>query len=344
MTMATMADVAKQAGVALSTVSYALSGTRPVSDETKERIFQAIDELGYRPNIMARSLAAKRTRIIALLFPTLEGLSRTQLEFVSSAVDIASQRGYALLLWPSASRDEEVVRLAREGLVEGLVLMQVRREDARVAMLRELGYPFTLIGHCQDSEGISYVDYDFEQALRLSVGHLADLGHRHIAFLNYTPVGLNNGFGPELRAERGFWAEVKARGVVGAARACEPTPQQGYEMVRELLEERPSLTSLIVVDEPAYLGVFRALGEKGLTVPRDFSVVGITSPRLAEAMMPALTGTDIPTSEMGRLGTELLIEQLEGEQKEPTQILLPAVLKVRESTLPCRDRQPDDER
>ncbi|MFC2037157.1 LacI family DNA-binding transcriptional regulator [Chloroflexota bacterium] len=340
--MATMADVAKQAGVALSTVSYALSGTRPVSDETKERVFKAIDELGYRPNIMARSLAAKRTRIIALLFPTLEGLSRTQLEFVSSAVNIASQRGYALLLWPSASKDEEVVHLAQEGLVEGLVLMQVRREDARVAMLRELGYPFTLIGHCQDNEEISYVDYDFEQALRLSVGHLADLGHRHMAFLNYRPIGLNNGFGPELRSERGFWAEVEARGVVGTARACEPTPQQAYEMVRELLAERPSLTSLIVVDEPAYLGVFRALNEEGLAVPRDFSLVAITSTRIAEGMSPPLTGPDIPTGEMGRIGTELLMDQLEGKLQEPSQLLLPAVLRLRESTLPCRDRQPEE--
>lgn len=336
--MATMADVAKRAGVALSTVSYALSGTRPVSEETKERIYQAIDELGYRPNIMARSLAAKRTRIIALLFPTLEGLSRTQLEFVASAVDIASQRGYALLLWPSASKDDEVVRLAQEGLVEGLVLMQVRREDPRVSMLRDLGYPFTLIGHCQDNEGISYVDFDFEQALRLSVGHLADLGHRHIAFLNYTPVGLDNGFGPELRAERGFWAEAKARGVTGTARACEPTPQQGYEVVRELLEQHPSLTSLIVVDEPAYMGVFRALGEKGLTVPRDFSLVALTSSRIAEGMSPPLTGPDLPTVEMGRIGTELLIEQLEGKLEKPSQLLLSAVLKLRESTQPCRAR------
>ena len=168
--MATMEDVAKRAGVALSTVSYALSGKRPVSDETKQRILKAIDELGYHPNILARGLASKHTRVIALLFPALvQGLSEVQLEFVTNAADVASQQGYALLLWTAPGEDQEILRLTHEGLIEGLVLMEIKLHDPRVETLLELGYPFTMIGHCQDNHDISFVDFDFDQAVRLAV-------------------------------------------------------------------------------------------------------------------------------------------------------------------------------
>src|ERR1700690_4664954 len=104
--MPTMLDVARLAGVALSTVSYTINGTRPISLETQQRIFTAMQELGYRPHALARGLASKRSRIIALLFPASErGLGITELEFVTSAADIARELGYNLILWPSELRD-----------------------------------------------------------------------------------------------------------------------------------------------------------------------------------------------------------------------------------------------
>jgi len=129
--MPTMSDVAKRAGVALSTVSYALNGTRPVSTETRKRIFTAMDELGYRPHALARGLASKRSRIIALLFPTPErGLGFTELEFVTSAANAARDSGYNLLLWSSEIHDQdEMYHLTRQGLVDGVVVMEVCLED-----------------------------------------------------------------------------------------------------------------------------------------------------------------------------------------------------------------------
>ena len=101
MSAPTMLEVARRANVALSTVSYALSGTRPVSEETRRRIEQAMTELGYQPHALARGLASKRSRIIALLFPALpRGCGATELEFVTGAAEAAQDRAYHLVLWP----------------------------------------------------------------------------------------------------------------------------------------------------------------------------------------------------------------------------------------------------
>lgn len=331
--MATMADVAKRAGVALSTVSYALSGRRPVSEETKQRIFEAIAELGYHPNILARGLATKRTKVIALLYPALvRGLSEVQLEFVTSAAAVASQRGYALLLWTSPSEDQEILRLTREGLIEGLILMEIRLHDPRVEMLLKLGYPFSMIGHCQHNHSISFVDFDFDQALRLGVQHLADLGHRYIALLNYSPVAFELGYGPAVRSLEGFQAAVEAGGLQGVARVCEATPEKGYETMQTLLDGYPSISAALINNNVIYFGVAQALMERGLRVPEDFSIVAITSPRMAGMTTPALTSVDIPAAEMGRIGAEMLIRRLEGEEEQPTQLILSPELTVRQSS------------
>src|SRR3712207_1704701 len=124
--MPTMVDVAKRAGVSLSTVSYALSGARSISEETRQRIFAAMGELGYKPHALARGLVSKRSRIIALLFPTSErGLGLTELEFVTSSAAAATEQGYHLVLWSSALYDpNELEHLIQQGLVDGVIVME----------------------------------------------------------------------------------------------------------------------------------------------------------------------------------------------------------------------------
>jgi DNA-binding LacI/PurR family transcriptional regulator len=160
--MATMADIAERAGVALSTVSYVLSGKRSVSEETKQRVHQAIADLEYQPHAVARSLASKRTKTIALLFPALaKGHSAMRLEFVAHAAAVAAQHSYAFLLWTAPDNDVEIIQLTQQGRVDGLILMEVKLHDSRVALLKKHNYPFSLIGHCEKNDGISFVDLDF---------------------------------------------------------------------------------------------------------------------------------------------------------------------------------------
>jgi DNA-binding LacI/PurR family transcriptional regulator len=331
--MTTIRDVAKRAEVSVSTVSYALSGSRPISEETKQRINIAINELGYRPNFLARSLATKRTRVVALLLPSsANGLSDAQMEFVTSAAEVASQRSYGLLLWTSPGKDQEILRLAREGLVEGVMLMEIRLQDPRVDMLLENGYPFSMIGRCQNNDAISFVDFDFDQALRVCVEHLAQLGHHHIAYLGYPPSELASGYGPAVRSQEGFQAAIKERGLLGESLACEPTLEKGIKTMRALLTKHSDLSAAIIADERICAGVIQVIHEKGLRMPEEFSIIAKVFPRMAEMTTPPLTTLDIPAIDMGRLGTELLIRQLEGDEEQPTQILLPPKLTIRKST------------
>ena len=146
--MPTMSDVAKRAGVAVSTVSYALNGTRPISEETRQRIFAVMEELGYQPHTLARGLASKRSRIIALLFPAPErGFGITELEFVTSGAEAARENGYHLVLWPSEMHDpNELRQLTQQGLADGVVVMEVHMNDERINLLRDIGFTFSMIG------------------------------------------------------------------------------------------------------------------------------------------------------------------------------------------------------
>jgi DNA-binding LacI/PurR family transcriptional regulator len=337
--MATMADIAAKAGVSLSTVSYALSGKRAVSEHTRRRILAAMDDLDYQPHALARGLRARRSRTIALLFPAslAKGLIETQLEFVTSAAEVASQHGYGLLLWTSPTEAEELRDMTRRGIIDGLILMEIRLHDPRVAMLKKWNYPFVMIGRCADNDGLDFVDLDFDHALCLCVRHLTDLGHRHIAFVNYGAALLETGYGPAVRFQSSFENALKQGNLLGRAYLTESTPQDGYAMTRTLLDEEPQISAIVTVNERAIGGITQALLDRGYCIPDDISLVAVASPWRAEAATPALTTVDFPAAEQGRIAAEMLICKLEGGTDAPGQIIVQATLSVRQSSGPYRE-------
>jgi DNA-binding LacI/PurR family transcriptional regulator len=337
--MATMADIAERAGVALSTVSYVLSGKRSVSEETKQRVFQAIAELEYQPHALARGLASKRTKTIALLFPSLaKGHSEMRLEFVAQAAEVAAEHGYAFLLWSAPDSDAEILQLTQQGRVDGLILMEVNVQDSRVELLKKHNYPFSLIGHCQENDAISFVDLDFEHAIGMAVEHLAELGHHHIALFNFSAPQIAAGYGPAMRSMQSFEQNIKQHGLAGITVSYESSFQSGYDVTRALLTRDPAISAAIVMQDASLGGVFQALHSLGLRIPEDFSIVTLLSKRSAEMMTPMLTAIDFPAAEMGRRGTEMLIQQLEGKLSAPEQRLLRVGLTVRQSSGPYRPR------
>jgi len=332
-----MSDVARRANVALSTVSYALNGTRPVSRETRERIERAMEELGYRPNALARGLASKRSRNLGLIFPAPErGLGITEMEFVTSAAETASENGYHLVLWSTEVGDTEMLaRLTQQGLVDGVIVMEVHLHDKRIDMLRDTGMPFCMIGRTADPSTDSYADIDFEQTTREAVQHLAELGHTTIAFVNHSQASFNAGYGPSLRAAEGFAQAAGAAGVHHLARCCEDSPAAGQQAFHQLVATAPALSALIVMNERASAGVLAAIGQRGGRVPDDYSVLSIvSSTRVAEMTFPPLTTFTPPSAALGRLGVQTLIERLEGRQGPLVQELLPCTLAIHGSTGP----------
>jgi DNA-binding LacI/PurR family transcriptional regulator len=337
--MATMVDIAERAGVALSTVSYVLSGKRSVSEETKQRVMRAIAELDYQPHAFARGLASKRTQTIALLFPALaKGHSEMRLEFVAQAAEVAAEHGYAFLLWSAPDNDAEILQLTQQGRVDGLILMEVNLHDSRVDLLKKHNYPFSLIGHCQENDGISFVDLDFEHAIAIAVAHLAELGHRHIALFNFSAPQIAAGYGPAMRSMQGFEQNIKQHGLEGISVSYESSFQSGYDITRALLARDPDVSAAIVMQDASLGGVFQGLHSHALRIPDDFSIVTLLSKRSAEMMTPMLTAIDFPAAEMGRRGAETLIQQLEGQLAAPVQQLLRVGLTIRQSSGPYRPR------
>ncbi len=335
--MTTMADIAKRVGVSVSTVSYALSGKRPISAETRNRILDEVSRVNFRPHAAGRALASRRSRTIALLYPTHDvGLTRMPLEFVVGAAEQAGREGYALLVSTSAAEDERILRMLQEGSVDGLIVMEVSLHDPRVDTLKQLGWPFTMIGHPESDTGLTYVDLDFTKAAEKAVAYLQELGHRHITLIDRATDEATAGYGPSVRSRAGYRAAVARYGLPALHYPCELNAQGGFRAASTLINEHPEITAILVINTDALGGIYNALRERALSIPDDVSVMAVTSPRIAEFMVPSLTSVDFPAATMGRMGVEFLVRQLEGGENavaEPR--LLQPDITVRQSTGPA---------
>ena len=328
-------EIARRAGVSRSTVSYALSGKRTVSEATRRRIQDVITELDFRPNASARALAEGRTRTLGLVVPPASRrLTAVQLDFVASVVDAAAVHDLDVLLSPSGGdHDRSFERLLGGRRVDGVVLMEVRLGDQRVERLSKSGLPFVTIGRVQHPESTWWVDVDFEALVSRCVHHLADLGHERVVLINRSPELVTSGYGPAMRASAGFSAAVGARGVEGTEVACADDAQAGEACVEEILRI-PGVTAAVTVNEAALTGVQRGLQRAGLRMPQDFSLVGVVAQHLAEDLQPPLTAADVPAVEMGRQAVELLQERIAVPDAAPKHRLFAPPISLRASTAP----------
>ncbi|NUP78959.1 MAG: LacI family DNA-binding transcriptional regulator [Nonomuraea sp.] len=333
-------EIARRAGVSRSTVSYALTGKRPVSQETKRRIQAVIDELGYRPNASARALKEGRTRTIGLVIPPAsQRLTDMQLGFVASVVDAAARADLDVLLSPSGGEhDRSFERVVTGRRVDGVILMEIRLRDERVARLRDSGLPFVGIGRTSRPEELSWVDVDYETLIAKCVDHLADLGHRQIALVNRSAELVAAGYGPGQRAQAGFTRAMDARGLEGTQVCCADDAQAGQACVERLLAEQPGLTAVATINEAAVAGMYRALTGRGLSVPGDFSIAGVAAQQWAESLHPPLTAADVPAGEMGARAMELLIQSIADPATPHRQVLFAPPISLRGTTGPARPR------
>lgn len=333
-------EIARRSGVSRSTVSYALSGKRPVSEETRRRIQAVIDELGYRPNAAARALKEGRTRTIGLVIPPAgRRLTDLQLGFVASVVDAAARADLDVLLSPSGGEhDRSFERVVSGRRVDGVILMEIRLEDDRVTRLRRLGLPFVGIGRSRDPEDMSWVDVDYDVLISQCVHHLADLGHRHIALVDRSMELVAAGYGPSHRAQAGFTRAVAERGLEGVQACCGDDAQSGLSCVERLLAEHHDLTAIATINEAAVPGMYRALEQAGLTVPGDFSIAGVSARHWAENLHPPLTAADMPADELGARAVDLLIQRIADPATPHRHHLAGPPISLRGTTGPARPR------
>ncbi|MEV0967724.1 LacI family DNA-binding transcriptional regulator [Microtetraspora glauca] len=328
----TIADVAKHAGVAVSTVSYVLSGKRSISATTRQRVLDSVRFLGYHPNAGARALASKRANVIALVLPLRAGMNLPVLmQFATSVVTTARLYDHDVLLMTADEGADGLRRVAASALVDGLLLMDVEIHDPRVPLLRELGEPSVLIGFPADPEGLTCVDLDFGRAGAICAEHLSERGHRKIALLGAPGVVYERGTGFAERTLSGFADAARRRGMEAVARPCEESFDEVCGTVKVLLDEHPDLTGLVVHNEAAVGHVLGALRILGRRVPEDVSVVAICPDDVAERTSPALTSVLVPAEEVGSQAVRLLMAKLDGAAV-PESTLLEPRLTIRQST------------
>jgi DNA-binding LacI/PurR family transcriptional regulator len=333
-------EIARRAGVSRSTVSYALTGRRPVSEETRRRILAVVDELGYRPNASARALKEGRTRTLGLVIPPAgQRLTDMQLSFVASVVEAAARDDFDVLLSPSGGdHDRSFERIVTGRRVDGVILMEIRLEDDRVTRLHHAGVPFVTIGRTEAADEMWWIDIDYTSLVARCVDHLADLGHRSIALVNRSAELVAAGYGPGHRALAGFTEAVARRELTGVDICCADDAPAGEACVEQLRQHHPTVTGIVTVNEAALPGIQRGLERAGLRIPTDISIVGVAARHWAEDFRPPLTAADIPTNDIGTEAVTLLLQRLNAPQTPPRHIMHAPPISLRDSTGPSPKR------
>jgi DNA-binding LacI/PurR family transcriptional regulator len=328
----TLADVARQAGVAASTVSYVLSGKRSISGSTRDRVERAIELLGYHPNAGARALASQRSNIIALMVPLRSDMFvPVIMEIVMAVTTAAREHNQDILLLTKDEGPAGVRRIAASSLVDAVIVMDVELDDERIPVLREMLTPAVLIGMPRDAPGISCVDLDFDATGALCADHLADLGHLDVAMIGESESVYARHTGFAVHTADGFLGQARARGLRAVLRPCDGGNVSVAGVLGRLFEERPRTTGIVVQNEAAIPSLLSLLRSSGRAVPEDISVLAICPDQVALQASPQLTSVPIPAEAMGRQAVELVIAQLAGEPPEGRR-LLPPVLALRAST------------
>ncbi|ANZ41183.1 LacI family transcriptional regulator [Lentzea guizhouensis] len=338
--MVTIADVARHAGVSSSTVSYVLSGKRAISEETRNRVRNAVQQLGYHPHAGARALAARRSHIIALMVPLRTDVYVPVMMEIAIAVTVAArQHGYDVLLITNDEGPDGVRRIGASGLADGVIVMDVEMDDERIPVLRAQGTQATLMGLPADTRGLSCVDHDFVAAGAQCADHLADLGHREIAFIGYGSGVYHRHAAYAERTLAGFRDRAEQRGVRFLHRSCEGTYESTAGTLARILADRPATTGFVVQNEGAIGPLLTLLRTSGRTVPEDASVIALCQDQLAEQFAPRLTAVTGSAQELGRVAVEQVMRRLsavnDGGRPVDDMVLLTPTLTVRESTGPA---------
>ena len=331
--MVTLADVARHAGVAASTVSYVLSGKRSVSQATKDRVQRSIEALSYHPHAGARALASSQAHVLALALPLRGDLYvPVMMEIAIAVTTRARDFGYDVLLLTADEGPAGIQRMASTSRADAVILTDIGLADERIEAARGSGVPAVAIGIPAAPVGLDCVDLDFATAGRLCVEHLTGLGHRVLAFIGEAEAVYTRRTGFAERTLQGIQAAAEDVDLVH--RPCEGSYEAVAATLKKILEERPDTTGLIVQNEAVIPPLMSLLGAHWRTVPDGISVVALCPDQVAEQTAPQLTSVTIPAADLGHRAAELLMQRMtSGDDAPEGQVhLIPPSLTVRGST------------
>lgn len=326
-----MRDVARQAGVSVSTVSHVINNTRAVNEATRQRVREAMNELGYKPNALARSLRRQETKMLGLILPDIaDPLSA---EIARAIEDASFAQNYSLILCNSEGDLEKQLAYTNaliEKQVAGIFFVAARVNAMLAEDLQRRKVPLVSIDPEVFGVEVDTVLTDQVQGGRLATQHLIDLGHERIACISGEPDRSSS-------AERvtGYRQALKQNHIPLDERlvvAGNFQYESGYEASQRLLasDERP--TAIFACNDLMAVGCIKAATDLGRRVPESLSVVGFGDVRLASFTNPPLTTVAQPKYEIGTLATEMLLDRIRGLDSPARYMKLETELRVRGST------------
>lgn len=319
--MTTIARVAQVAGVGVGTVSRVLNGSEAVSDATRRRVLEVIEELGYEPNAAARALSTGRTSTIGVVAPFFTQPSVVQrLHGVSRVV---ADAGYHLVLF-DVEHSEPFAELTGGGRLDGLLCISLRPSDAELLRFEAAGVPCVLVD-CEHPR-LSGVSIDDVEGGRLAAEHLLGLGHRRIAFIGDEERTTPFGFTSSARRRIGASARVREAGVELIVRRGPHGRENARALAAELLALPDAPSAIFAASDSQALGVLEAAEAAGVAVPGDLSVVGFDDIEVARYV--GLTTVAQPLEESGVRGARLLLRALEGASRRAQRLQLRLVARA----------------
>ncbi len=309
----TMADVAREAGVSLMTVSRVVNNKGEVSEATRKRILEVIEKLGYRPSGIARSLATSRTGIIGLIVPDISNPFFADL--AKGMEYVAYSESYNVFLCSTEENPQRELRALQsmaEYRVDGVILCSSRLDEKHLVDSLGFFYSAVLVNRGLESEApsVGMVMVDDVHGGRIATHHLIDEGRKKVAFLA----------GPETshsgrRRFKGYKDALNEAGLPYASDLvvhCDSNVEGGYRAAKALLSSHPEVEAIFCYNDLVAVGALRACSEIGVSVPDDVSIVGFDDIMLAGLVTPSLTTCRIQREEVGKRAAEMLLEQMGG--------------------------------
>jgi LacI family transcriptional regulator len=332
-------DIAKKAGVSRSTVSRVINKEPYVSEKTRARVMEIIEEVSFRPNPAARMLVTQRTQIIGVVVPQISNVIFADnsyfpmlLQGASSAIN---EHDHSMLLWlqqNGESREHFAQRIARNRWMDGVVVCSIVESDPLVKAIVEIGMPFVAVerpgGFSREIvDNCNYVTVDNIHSATMAVEHLLRLGRRRIAHIT-GHLTITDG---QDRLQ-GYRQALQCADMPVDENLIYPgyfTREYGYIGMKALLKHKPD--AVFAAGDTTAQGALQAIQEAGLRVPDDIAVIGFDDLDIATRTTPPLTTIRQPVQQKGSVAASLLIDVLEGQLHGPQRILLPTELVIRQS-------------
>ncbi|MGU3470979.1 LacI family DNA-binding transcriptional regulator [Paenibacillus sp. D51F] len=302
-------DVAQRAGVSTATVSRVLNDSSGVTANTKEKVLQAIKELGYYPNAVAKNLRVQKTKTIAVIVQDINVSYFT--EIIKGMENMAYVKHYKVLICDAEnqpSKELEYLTLLMNRTVDAAILVAPAIPDSDILDIAGRGYAIGIVGRHIKHEGVPCIYTDNVKFSTEVVTHLVEMGHTNIAFLSGYAESIDSyerleGYMKALKEHRlPFRPELIENGNFSEA--------GGYEAMERLLSRSGGFTAVYAANDEMALGIYKSCRERGIRIPEDLAVVGVDNNRISKYITPTLSTVNQPKYTMGALIVEKLIDSM----------------------------------